>query len=186
MRSSYKANSYDKIFNALMHIHKPAIAVECGVLDGFSLFSLGEVAETYGGEVYGVDLFDDYEFNHGSREEICKQILARGLTRTTLIKDDASKAANLFEDDTVGLLHIDISNTGDRLKNVFKAWYPKLQKDGILIFEGGSLERDEIEWMARGEEVPIAFFKHVLQESKRFEVLTLLPFPSLTVCRKRA
>lgn len=183
MRSSYKDNSYDKMFEALMYIHKPAITVELGVLDGFSLFAMAKVAKLYGGQVSGVDLFDDYDFKHANPKELSKYILENKLeNHIILIKEEASKAANLFENDSVELLHVDISNTGSRLKDIFKAWYPKLKKHGILVFEGGSPERDKIDWM-KGE-VPIAFFKHILQESGQFEVLTLLPFPSITLCRK--
>ena len=89
MRSSYVQHDYDLLFKALVQIHKPDVIVECGVLDGYSLFAMGEVAETYGGKTYGIDLFDDYEFKHGSQTELTQQILLKKILNTTLIKKDA-------------------------------------------------------------------------------------------------
>jgi predicted O-methyltransferase YrrM len=187
MRSSYKQNEYGKLFEALAAIHKPKIIVECGVLDGYSLISLARGCPT--ANVYGIDLFEDYEFNHGDQETILTEFWDEGLAPgLDLIKKDAIEAADIFDDESVGILHIDISNDGENLKAMFKAWWNKVEKNGLIIFEGGSEERDEVEWMVKYDKIPIAKAKESLAfdvyENGILEYVTLTPFPSLTIVRK--
>jgi hypothetical protein len=47
------------------------------------------------------------------------------------------------------LLHVDISNNGDIIKILADAVRPHIDAGAHVIFEGGSLERDTIEWMKR-------------------------------------
>lgn len=181
MRSSYESNHYDNLLFSIAEIHKPKFIVELGVLDGYSLRALasGCFPKT---QVYAFDLFEEYEYKHGNRDEVNEYLLKNNLN-VALVKLDAILAAELFEDNSIGVLHVDISNDGDKLAKVFDAWTEKIQHDGIIVFEGGSQERDNIEWMKKYDKTPICEFKKTLTE-RGFEFVTLAPFPSMTICRK--
>jgi predicted O-methyltransferase YrrM len=180
MQSSYSDNKYGMLFAALAEVQKPKIVVECGVLDGYSLNSLWMGCNS-NCRLFGIDLFEDYEFKHCGFEEIKKKF--GSYPGVSIIKKDAILAAVDFQDETVDILHIDISNDGDKLADMFKVWTPKITKGGLVIFEGGSKERDEIEWMKKYNKCPIKYLKGDLY-SLGFEYVTLLPYPSITICRK--
>ncbi len=184
MRSSYLQNNYGELFSALVRVHKPSLIVECGILDGYSLISLAFPSQPYGGKVVGYDLFDDYEFKHGKKEEIENLLDQHGIANVSLVKKDAFEAASLHSDESVDFLHIDIANDGDKLEQMFGVWDKKMKKGGLIVFEGGSHERDEVDWMVEYCKNPIRNFKSTVRDWYNYEYVTLLPFPSLTICRK--
>jgi hypothetical protein len=189
MRSSYIKNNYSYLFDAIVRIHRPQTIVECGVLDGYSLMAMASAAKTYDppGTVWGIDLFDEYVFKHGNKEEIQKDLDSNGLTNVELMKNDAYGASFFFKDNCVDLLHIDISNTGERLRRMLVCWKDKLKVDGILIFEGGSKDRDNVPWMKQYDDpdhTPIRDLFKTDFFNDSFDCITLTPDPSITICKK--
>ncbi len=184
MRSSYRNNQYGALFEALILIHRPKIVVECGILDGYSLLHMAVAASVSDTKIYAFDLFEDYQFKHGKKEEVEDIIATIPSANVEVVKEDALKAYARFEDESVGFLHVDISNDGDMLRKALDVWHPKIAKDGILVFEGGSEERDKVEWMVNHRKKPISYFKSACL-TDNYEFVTLTPFPSLTVCRKK-
>lgn len=183
MRSSYIINNYESFFEGLVRIHDPKLIVECGVLDGYSLISMARGAKKTV-RVVGFDLFEDYEFKHGSVEAIEFEAWKSNVDdKITLVKKDAILAAEDFDDETVDLLHIDISNDGDNLRQMFNVWGRKIKKGGLFVFEGGSEERDSVEWMVKYKKTPIKLFKDYIKLMS-WDCITFLPYPSLTVCTK--
>ena len=182
MRSSYKDNNYADFFTAFIKIHQPQLVVECGILDGYSLIAMAKGLPE-GGRAIGIDLFDDYEFKHGTLDAVSSAIWDEGMSqRVDLIRADALVVADTFVDDSVDILHVDISNDGDILAKMFNKWYHKIKEGGYFIFEGGSEPRDNVEWMTKYNKPKIGVFKLLLQQIPGLEVLTLEPFPSLTIC----
>ena len=112
MRSSYKENNYGELFKALVTIYNPRVIVECGILDGYSLLHVAEAASS-DSEVFAYDLFEDYEFKHGKKQKIQNTLDANFCGNVKLIKQDAIEAAENHQDNSVGFLHIDISNDYD-------------------------------------------------------------------------
>lgn len=181
MRSSYKENNYGKLFESLSAIYQPEIIVECGVLDGYSIASFARGSAD--AQVWGFDLFDDYEYTHGDYEEVLRALEEEFGSRMNLIQKNALEAAELFVDESVGILHLDISNDGEKLEKLFDVWGMKVRTGGLMIFEGGSLERDTIDWMVKYGRLPIRRAKSRLS-AMRYEYVTLVPHPSVTICRK--
>src|SRR3990167_9788102 len=134
MRSSYKENNYGELFKALVIIYNPRVIVECGILDGYSLLHMAE-ASSADSQIFAYDLFEDYEFKHGKKEEIQNTLDANFCGNVKLIKQDAIEAAENHQDNSVGFLHIDISNDYDNLRKMFKAWHSKIKIDGLVVFE---------------------------------------------------
>jgi len=182
MRSSYKKNNYGKLFEALASIYQPNLVVELGVLDGYSLLSLARASAA--ARVVGIDLFDEYEHNHGTVESIYDEAWSEQIGNIELIHKDAYEAFKDFDDESVDILHIDISNDAVQLEKLIALWYSKVRFDGLILFEGGSIERDQVEWMKKYNKLPVSPWKPNLRELFCLEYVTIPIFPSLTICRK--
>ena len=100
------------------------------------------------------------------------------------IEENVFDIINWIGDDFIDLIHIDLSNDGELLKNVINKCYHKLKKKGYILFEGGSRERDNIEWMKKYNKIPINKFLKDKWFNKNFEWDVKQDFPSLTVCKK--
>ena len=68
------------------------------------------------------------------------------------------------------LLHLDISNDGDIISKMYDK-YPNSK----VIFEGGSIERDNIDWMVRYKKTKIT----LIQTSCKYKIINDA-FPSLS------
>ncbi len=184
MRSSYIQNNYDDVFFAIMRAFQPINCVELGVLDGFSSYHIARGLVANGrGILNSYDLFDDYKYKHGDREEVSR--LLQGLP-VNLHKKDAYAVSDEYPEASVDLLHVDISNNGDTFDKIMEQWDPKLVQGGIILFEGGTQERDEIEWMVKFGFRPI---KPAIEQNKIVEAKyifgTYLKFPGLTMLLKK-
>ena len=103
----------------------------------------------------------------------------RGIVNLKL--SDAVGVDKLYNE--INILHVDISNNGEILEEIIPHWIDKTRQ--FIIIEGGSLERDRIEWMIKFNKVPI---KRWLEDFSRrrgdIKYFTTEPFPSLTIIRK--
>jgi predicted O-methyltransferase YrrM len=193
MRSSYIENNYGEVLRAYVINWRPTTLVELGILDGYSTIAIAEAVKEmnllYGmtSKLQAYDLFEDYEFKHSSKEEVEKLIAEKGLSDcVNVLKGDAYKVHTDFSDDSVQFLHVDISNTGETLRTILENWAPKLIQRGLVLFEGGSDERDHNEWMTKYNKPSI---KKEMETNKfindNYIYGTYYPYPSLTVFLKR-
>jgi len=193
MRSSYIENGYDEVLKSYVLNWRPTTLVELGVLDGFSTLAIAEAVKEMNflyqmtSKLDAYDLFEDYSFKHGSKEEVEKLATEKGLNDyVNVLKGDAYKVHELYPDDSVQFLHVDISNDGDVLRNILTIWEPKLIQRAIVLFEGGSDERDNIEWMVKYNKPSI---KKEMETNKfindNYIYGTYWAYPSLTVFLKR-
>ena len=156
IRSSYKENDFGSILRALVLAHKPKLVVECGVLDGYSTFYIASAlrfnrhSRGISSEFFAYDLWEDYEYKHGDFEEVEEMLKSQKIDdHVNLTEGDAFEVAQVFDDGVVDFLHMDISNNGDKLIKTLEVWGNKISEDGMIAFEGGSEERDEVEWMVK-------------------------------------
>jgi hypothetical protein len=70
-------------------------------------------------------------------------------------------------------LHLDISNTGETINKLFNSINVN---NKIIVFEGGSIERDNIEWMVKYRKQPM----NPLLAKYNCELLTD-KFPALSI-----
>jgi len=129
MRSSYIENNYGDVFYRNVVTYRPRVVVELGVLDGYSTLHIAKglkyVKEFYNepGHLYAYDLFDDYEFNHGNQEEVQSMLEKEGVAEyVTLEKEDAFNVYTKYKPESVELLHVDLSNTGDIVDQIIDQW----------------------------------------------------------------
>jgi predicted O-methyltransferase YrrM len=192
IRSSYKENDFGKTFEMMVIGYKPTLVVECGILDGYSLYHLANAtkinsqAEYFKGHVIAFDLFDEYQYKHGNPIDIYNRMKALGVSDyTTILQGDAFKVHDRFDDESVDMLHVDISNDGNTYLEIIKRWYTKIRKGGHIIFEGGSVERDSVEWMVKYKKRRIRTVLPIIVGTKKWSVSVLNPFPSITILRKQ-
>ena len=193
MRSSYILNNYGEIFEHIVKACKVRNIIELGVLDGYSTLHLAE-ALRFNKEHLNVpahldayDLFDDYEFKHGDIQEVQNLINEKNLQEfVTLHKEDAFNAHNHYLDRSIYLLHVDLSNTGETVQKIMPLWNQKMVHNGIILFEGGSVERDNVEWMIKYNKPSIRKEINSNEIIDQFYILgTYEKFPSLTFLYKK-
>lgn len=193
MRSSYTTNRYDEALTWMIEGYKPATVVELGVLDGFSTLAIAEGIKrnterrTGRGKLDAYDLFEDYPYKHGQLPEVKGELFTRGLADyVDLFKGDAFEVHQRYADNSIHFLHVDVSNHGDTVRKIMELWDRKMQVGGVIVFEGGTQERDQVEWMTKFGFPPI---KPAIETNEilnsRYVYGTYLKFPGMTVCLKK-
>ena len=80
----------------------------------------------------------------------------------------------------VDYLHVDISNDGDVFRRTFATWGPRVRR--VILLEGGSSQRDRVEWMVRYGKPPIVpAIDDIRRAHPEWSIAVLEPYPSLTV-----
>lgn len=185
MRSSYAQNNYGEVLFSMVTAYKPARIVELGVLDGYSTFHISEgIRKNNYGHLKAYDLFEDYPYKHSRYDDI--RLLFEEDDNVSIFKGDAFEVHKDFPSSSVDMLHVDISNNGDIVKRMVENWDEKIVQGGIIVFEGGSQERDKVRWMTEYNKSSI---KEELDTNKiieeRYIYGTYLKFPSMTVLLKK-
>ncbi len=194
MKSSYIQNNYAEVFESIITAWRPRLCVELGVLDGYSTIAIGKALVKLGNAPFNTpshltayDLFEDYPYNHGVLQEVEKRILENGLSEVvTLRKGDAYEAHLNYEDNSVSLLHVDLSNTGEVVRKIISLWNSKIVVGGIILIEGGTVERDKVEYMVKYAKEPIKpeIESNAIIQAK-YVYGTYLKFPGLTFLLKK-
>ena len=168
---------YGDILRLITWMKQPKRIVEFGILEGFSLRAFVEGAST-SCEITAYDIFEQFNGNAAKR---CIQD-SFPESNVSIQEGDFYKQHEYFEDNSIDILHIDIANDGATYKFAIEHYMKKMSKGGLMIFEGGSKERDAIGWMVKYNKAPIHDFLHSVSEQYRYTVLE--PFPSMTILQK--
>ncbi len=191
VQSSYRHNRFGDVFYALTVALKPQTVVELGTFMGYSALHIAAALcdSDKNSTLTMIDLWDMYPYRHCSLETTREHFRRNGLldldnVACNFINKDAFRAHNDFEAHAIDMLHIDISNDGEKLARCMHGWHDKLKPGALVLIEGGSEERDSIEWMIEHEKEPIRKFLISEWFRRKFEFATLEPFPSLTIARK--
>jgi hypothetical protein len=143
----------------------------------------------WAGHLYAYDLWDDYEYNHGNYDDVVNTISKYKLNDyVTLRKGSLEDAHNDFKGGRpICLLHIDISNDGNVFDYVMDLWSDVLSYGSLIMFEGGSAERDNIHWMKTNGKRSIrdAISNNKLANSI-YIYCTYEKFPSITLLLNRS
>ena len=176
IKSSYKVNNYDKVFQSICFTLNPKKIVEFGILEGYSLDSFIK----YGTNalIESNDLFDDFPYNAADYSFVTNKYKKN--SNVSIYKRDFYKSVDFYEDNSIDILHIDIANNGETFDFAIQNYLPKVS--GIMIMEGGSEERDNIEWMIKYDKPKIRPILQKYSDSVKIEILE--DFPSLTLIKK--
>ena len=179
--SSYKHRGYGHLFYGLVRHLRPQRCVELGVLQGFSLLTVGAALRANGvGRLEGFDLFEDYPYHHEPCARVTERIEQFDLGRWVTIHRMDALEAHRHVDAEVDLLHVDLSNTGDTYRAVFERWADRVR--GLILLEGGGAERDRVEWMIKYRKPAMAeAITELRAHYQGWQIVVLEPYPSLTV-----
>lgn len=171
--SSYTLNNIGKTIYETVIKYKPKKIIDFGVLYGYSTVCLAQGVRDNGfGEIIAYDLFEDYKYKKGNKDVVLNNLKLYNLEKyVTIIKKDFNDWLN--EKEKFDLLHLDISNTGDIIQSIYNH-YP----NSLIMFEGGSEERDNIDWMVR-------FNKPKINKSKVNFTILNPKFPSISIINNK-
>ena len=155
IESSYRENDLGRTLYDLVLERKPKKIVEIGALYGYSAVAMAMALDEIGeGHLTVYDLFDDYQFKHGTMKEVQRNLEIYGVQGfVTLVKKDFEQW--IKNPEPFDLLHLDISNKGDIIDQVYAAAKGQIADGSIVVFEGGTDERDQVEWMRAYKQKPI-------------------------------
>lgn len=177
MKSSYKSNvNFGDLIKTITFIKNPRKIVEFGILDGFSLQSFIEARPT-DCIIEAYDIFEDFNGNHANYNDIKNKF--KSFKNVTIHKHNLYNSLQLFEDNSIDILHIDIANNGDTYEYIFNNFMTKLTKNGIVLLEGGSQERDKVEWMDKYNKPKI--YPIIQKYKEKYNIITIGTFPSITI-----
>ena len=180
IRSSYKNKiDFSNIFETILFLKNPTKIIEFGILDGYSLNCfLNNSSKICQIEAY--DIFDNFNGNHSNYDKIIEKF--NKYNNIKIQKGDYYKLVDNFKDNSIDIIHIDIANNGDTYEFAITQYMKKLKKDGIMILEGGSVERDNVEWMVKYNKPKI---RPIIDKySKKYDIYILDKFPSMTIIKK--
>lgn len=178
IQSSYSENNLGMVLFDLVLTHKPRKIVEFGVFHGYSTIHMARALKLLGrGHIIACDLWESYQYNHTTMNVAQYNIDEYGLDDyVTLWR--ASYDEWLEHPTPFDMLHLDISNNGDIIEKTLTRLAPQIGGGSVVVFEGGSVERDSVEWMLKYNKRPI----NPLQKEFGFEILDER-FPSISVAR---
>jgi len=176
MNSSYNNKvTFGDILNSIVFTLNPKKIVEIGILEGYSLKSFVESSKKDTIiDVY--DIFEEFNGNHAQKDNLAS--LFKDYDNVSINYGDFYEVHKTINN--VDIIHIDIANNGDVYEYAIKNYLPKLSENGILIMEGGSEQRDNVEWM-------IKYNKPKIQPIiKKYGFKVIGTFPSITIIKKKS
>lgn len=166
VESSYRENNLGRTLYDEVLKHKPKIIIEFGVLNGYSTIAMALALKRLGeGKIIGYDLWEKYPYKHTTKEKTLENLKRYGVDDIVELREMDFKD---FYGQECDMAHIDISNTGDIIDQL-----PKKFGKAIVLFEGGTYERDNVEWVKK-------YNKRKIRDSKvPFNVINP-DFPSIS------
>jgi predicted O-methyltransferase YrrM len=185
IRSSYILNNYGEIIYNFVRKKRPDNCLEIGVLDGYStIFIAQALVDNDFGKLNSYDLFENYEYKNSKYNDVKNRLEKLNLdSRVNLKHGDAYSIVENIEKNSLDFVHIDISNDGSVYEWAFEIFLLKLSPGGILILEGGTEERDSVEWMSKYNKPPIQAVIERFKETWNIQVVK--DFPGLTIATKK-
>lgn len=188
LSNAWKTVNYGFLFYGIIRGLRPDVCVELGTYAGFSAYWFGLALKHNGkGHLDCYDLWEQYLFNHV--EKVVAEKNLEGLP-VRLYQEDAVNAYKKYGANSVDFLMIDLSNTGDIYRDYLYNWYHKLSPNAIVLMEGGTIERDNVEWMKKFEKPSIqrAFDEDLVKNSyllSHYDYVVISLFPGLTMFTKK-
>jgi predicted O-methyltransferase YrrM len=179
IESSYQINNIGKtIYNYVLE-YKPNLVVEFGCLYGYSTVAIGLALKELGqGKLKCYDLWENYKYKHSTIQQTIENVKQYGIEDyVEFIQMDYYEWLNNPEQ--FDMMHLDISNTGDTILKTYEVLLNQINNGSIILFEGGSKERDNVEWMIKYNAIPI----NSIKEQTNYQLLDS-NFPSLSVIKK--
>jgi len=180
IKSSYNNKiDYSELFASICFLSKPKKIIEIGILNGYSLESMVKNVSS-DCQIDAYDIFDEFNGNSANEKKIREYFAS--YSNVKIQYGDFYNLVETFEDNSVDIFHIDIANNGDVYKFVLNNYIKKLKPNGIILMEGGSDERDNVEWMDKYNKPKIKPILEVF--ASKFNIKTIGIMPSITLITK--
>lgn len=175
--SSYNKSVLDfsDIFKVLIKMVKPKSILEFGILNGYSLKVFADNVDK-STEIYAYDIFDDFNGHHADQVQITQQF--QNYPNVSIQYGNFYGMCHLMTN-KFDIIHIDIANDASTYEFAIDNYLPLLNPNGILILEGGSVERDNVEWMKKYNKKSINDF--LKTKCGNLDYFIIDKFPSITV-----
>ena len=182
MKSSYTTSklNYGDILSTITQLKKPKKIIEFGILDGFSLKTFVENSSSMC-QIKAYDIFEDFVGNGANQKTITD--LFSNNANVLIEKQDFYNLdfINSIENNSIDILHIDIANNGYVYEFAIEHYLKKVSKTGAMLFEGGSEERDNVEWMLKYNKAKIQPILKKHSNSDMIDIYVLDKYPSMTL-----
>jgi len=179
MKSSYEKNNLGDVLYKLVVWWEPQKIVEFGVFEGYSTIHMAKGLRDRGrGHIIACDLWDKYDYNHTTMDIAQKNIDDAELTDYVTLWE-ANYYQWLENPCRFDMLHVDISNDGDIIEKTLTKLAPQIDDGAIVLFEGGSAERDQVDWMKKFNKRPI----NPLRKKLKLQILDER-FPSISIATR--
>lgn len=174
MNSSYNNNvAFGDVLDSIVFTLNPKKIIEVGILEGFSLERFAESSNS-NTIIQAYDIFEEFNGNNANRENLVSRF--KKYNNVTINYGDFYDVHKNISD--IDIIHIDIANNGNVFEYAIKHYLPKLSDNGVMIMEGGSKQRDNVEWM-------ITYNKPKIQPViKKYGLKVIGTFPSITIIKK--
>lgn len=180
MKSSYKSNiDFGEIISSVTFLKKPKYIVEIGILEGYSLskFINSSSKET---KIDAYDIFDKFNGKSADKQDLEQKF--HKFSNVNIKAGDFYDIYRLYPNKSIDILHVDIANNGDVFDYVFNHYIDKIKDTGIILLEGGSEKRDNVEWMIKYNKTKI---QPVIEKYKdKYDIKVVGEYPSLTIICK--
>ena len=187
--TSYAQNNYGMLLYSLVRVLKPQKCVDFGINEGYSTFCIASALKDNDSNGYldGYDLFEDYKYKSSTKDKVEEKLNMMNVDEfVTLHHIDIFDAILKLEDNSIDFIHLDISNDGEKLERFIAAGGAnKIKNNGLLVFEGGSFERDKVDWMKKHNKKSLRTIFENKIFKRHFDHVVLSPFPSITICEKK-
>jgi predicted O-methyltransferase YrrM len=161
IESSYKENNLGKVLYDYVLQTQPKIIIEFGTLYGYSSACMAMALDELnnGGKIICYDLWEKYPYKHSIIEKTKQNLEKYNVSQYVEFKELNFKE---WIPEDFDLLHVDISNDGNTIIELSIKCFNQLKQGKHILFEGGSIERDNIEWMIKYNKQPINSIKSII------------------------
>lgn len=173
--------SYVDILSLLVYMKTPKKIVEFGILNGHSLQQFIDSTDCTTTSIQAFDIFDDFNGNCASENTISEKF--GRYANVNISKCNFYDIPQDLKD--IDLLHVDIANDASTYQFCIENYLDKVSNDGIIVLEGGSVKRDQVDWMLKYNKTPINPYIESLSSRLDISVKVYGEFPSITVIKKK-
>ena len=179
IKSSYKNTiDYKDIFSTLCFLNNPNKIIEIGILDGYSLKSMADNV-SINTQIEAYDIFEEFNGNRANKDKL--NSIFETYKNVNIQYGNFYNLVDTIDNNSIDILHIDIANNGDTYEFAINNYMNKLTENGIMILEGGSEERDNVEWMKRYNKPKI--YPILSKYKNQFKTITIGNIPSITIIK---
>ncbi|MBN3039530.1 MAG: class I SAM-dependent methyltransferase [Candidatus Omnitrophica bacterium] len=178
--SSFAENNLGKVIYKTVLDYKPMKIVEFGVLQGYATVCMALALKKLGrGKIVSYDDWQPHE------PHLCGDIetVKKNLQRYKVLHLVELKTADFFQwvvnPEPFDLLFLDIDNDGRIIELAITKLQTHIQKGAVILFEGGSEQRDNLDFVIANNQAPM----YPLREKLGFKVLDRR-HPSISICTK--